>query len=85
VRHEYEKSQFLPALQDPAELAPVLKRKGVRSASYSRGRFTVVFDERVQDGGAVEVWASPNADGSFDWKCGGSKLQRNFLPPNCQD
>lgn len=57
--------------------------EGVRSAAYANGRFQLVFDDRVVDGGTLELQPIKLTDGKNDLRCVAAPEVQKYLPPTC--
>ncbi len=80
VTEAYETNGTMPAKMEAETLGDVLKLKGVRAANYENGRFTVVFNDAIQEGGMLELVAFPKRNGELKRKCSGSKCRKTSCP-----
>jgi hypothetical protein len=84
IADDYKEKGAIPSTFDPGILSSLRAQKAVRSANYENGRFRLVFDEKVQDGGVVEVSASPKGEGLLEWKCTASASMQSLVPGICR-
>jgi hypothetical protein len=82
VTEAYISTGKMPA---PSEsLGTVRGLPAVRNVSYENGLFRVTLNERIVDGGVVELRATPKSRDELQWTCSSSPNMRELAPGSCR-